>query len=405
MRQANTYELLNEETVLEYIQKQEARLKDQIPSFYQMLELGIRPTAKEIGDGNLNYVYRVEAGTESVIIKQAGPMARLSSGKEISRDRNRIESEILALQDELAPGLVPKVYWYDTVMCCCVMEDLKDYQIMRDSLLEGRRCSRFAEQMAVFLVSLLVKTSDLTKDHKKKKEMVKQFINPDLCEISERLVFNEAMLNLTGKNQTEPENEAFVQKNIYENRRLCLEAAKLKFHFMNFPQMLIHGDLHTGSIFVQENSIKIFDPEFAFFGPAGYDLGNVIAHLLLSAQRKKADGDKEMEKWLRDLAGDVITCYEAQFWKQFEKMEKDNLAQSEGFGDWYLGTILEDTAGYAGMELIRRTVGVAKTKDLAGIENPVLKQEAEREILETGIRLVMERRSAAEGAEALKKLL
>ena len=66
----------------------------------------------EIGDGNLNYVFRVaeEATGKSVIVKQAGEALRISAEMHVSTDRNRIESEILQLQDKYAPGSVPKIY-------------------------------------------------------------------------------------------------------------------------------------------------------------------------------------------------------------------------------------------------------------------------------------------------------
>lgn len=48
---------------------------------------------------------------------------------------------------------------------------------------------------------------------------------------------------------------------------------------MNNAQALIHGDLHSGSIFINEKGIKVIDPEFAFYGPMGYDIGNVIGNL------------------------------------------------------------------------------------------------------------------------------
>ena len=34
---------------------------------------------------------------------------------------------------------------------------------------------------------------------------------------------------------------------------------------MNNAQALLHGDLHTGSIFANEQGVKVIDPEFAFY--------------------------------------------------------------------------------------------------------------------------------------------
>ena len=93
-------------------------------------------SCKEIGDGNINFVYRVtDVHTNySVIIKHADDFIR-SSMQKASTDRNRIEAAILKLQGELAPGYVPEVYLYDPVMCIIVMEDLKDYENMRYALI------------------------------------------------------------------------------------------------------------------------------------------------------------------------------------------------------------------------------------------------------------------------------
>lgn len=74
----------------------------------------------------------------------------------------------------------------------------------------------------------------------------------------------------------------FVKRQLYEDKELILEVGKLKNNFMNNSQALIHGDLHSGSIFVNEESTKILDPEFAFYGPIGYDLENVIGNLFFT---------------------------------------------------------------------------------------------------------------------------
>ena len=98
--------------------------------------------------------------------------------------------------------------------------------------------------------------TDLVISRADKKENVKKFTNPELCDITEGL-------------------ENFVRENLYEDKVLHTEVLKLKDRFQNYSQSLIHGDLHSGSIFVNENGIKVIDPEFSFYGPIGYDVGNV----------------------------------------------------------------------------------------------------------------------------------
>ena len=63
-----------------------------------------------------------------------------------------------------------------------------------------------------------------------------------------------------------------MQKHLYRNEKLKAEVGMLRNAFMNNAQALIHGDLHSGSIFINKNGIKVIDPEFAFYGPRGYDI-------------------------------------------------------------------------------------------------------------------------------------
>ena len=75
-----------------------------------------------------------------------------------------------------------------------------------------------------------------------------------MCEITEDLVLTEPYNDIKKRNIIIPENGEFVRKELYEDKKLHIEIAKLKFDFMNNAQALIHGDLHTGSIFVKANA-------------------------------------------------------------------------------------------------------------------------------------------------------
>jgi 5-methylthioribose kinase len=346
----------------------------------------LKLSVKEIGDGNLNYVFRVvnETDGRSLIVKQAGVALRISAEMKISTDRNRIESEILLLQDKYAPGLVPKVYQYDTVMCVCIMEDLSDYRLMRYALMEHKTFPRFADDITSYMVNTLLNTTDVTMEHKAKKDLVKRFINPELCEITEDLVYTEPYNDNKKRNIVTSENLDFVKKELYGDKRLHLEAAKLKFEFMNNAQALLHGDLHTGSIFVKENAregeaaTRVFDPEFAFYGPIGYDAGNVIANLFFAWHNGNAAGNAVFSEWVLETAVSVIDMFKQKFLASFAKNVTDVMAKTEGFAEYYLASIIADTAACAGLELIRRTVGMAQVKDITTIADRDKRVKAER---------------------------
>lgn len=368
-------------------------------------EADAKLSCKEIGDGNLNYVFRIvdEKNNKSLIIKQAGPVARISDEFKLSPDRNRIESEILALQGELAPGFVPKMYNYDPIMNCCAMEDLSDHQIMRAALMEHKKFPLFADHISTFLVNTLLLTSDVVLDHKKKKELVKGFINPELCEISEDLVYTEPFYDCP-RNDVFEGSKQFVKEHIWDDKQLSLETAKLKFEFMTNGQSLIHGDLHTGSVFIKQDSTKVIDPEFAFYGPAGYDIGNVIANLIFAYANGKFTINDEASKndflnYIETTIKDTIDLFKDKFVKAWDEKATERVAKYEGFREYYLDGVLRDTSAVSGLELIRRTVGMAHVKDLITITDPEARANAERMVLTAGKKFIIDRQDMKTGAD------
>ena len=377
MSRFDTYFLMKTEDVTAYVE-------EKLSFFPKEAEL----ECKEIGDGNLNYVFRIkdkETG-RSIIIKQAGESLRIDENMKLSTDRGRIEAKILGIQEGYAPGLVPKVYLYDAVMCAMLMEDMVGHTMMRTGLINHETYPMFSEHISTFLVNSLLLSTDVVMNHKEKKENVKSFINPDLCEISEDLVYSEPFINYNNRNNVFAPNADFVKKELYEDKELHLEAAKLKFEFMNNAQALIHGDLHTGSIFINREHTYVFDPEFAFYGPMGYDIGNVIANMFFAWCNGDATIEDEMEK--EKFCGWVITCIEEIVDKFIEKFKisfkenvTDTMAKTEGFLEYYLNSVLTDTAGVAGHESIRRTVGMANVKDLTSIADEKKRARAEKIVI------------------------
>ncbi|WP_113928820.1 S-methyl-5-thioribose kinase [Bacillus sp. P14.5] len=367
-------------------------------------------SCKEIGDGNLNYVFRVidNKNDKSLIIKQAGPIARISDEFKLSPDRNRIESEILELQYKLAPGFVPKMYCYDPIMNCCAMEDLSDHEIMRTALMDNKKFPLFADHITTYMVNTLLLTSDVVMGHKEKKDLVKNFMNPELCEITEDLVYTEPFFDCP-RNDVFPSSREYVQENIWNDQNLQLETAKLKFEFMTNAQSLLHGDLHTGSIFIKEDSTKVIDPEFAFYGPAGYDVGNVIANLTFALLNTKyttsapEERNDQME-YLQNTIIDIIDLFKEKFLTAWDEKASDRTAKYLGFKEHYLNSILRDTAAVTGLELCRRIIGLAHVKDITLIEGQEKRAAAEKECLTAGKRFILERETLKTGEDFIKVL-
>ena len=352
-------------------------------------------TAKEIGDGNINYIFKVEdkINGKSIVLKQADKLLR-SSGRPLDLSRSKIEANILKIENDLAPNFVPKVYLYDEIMCVLAMEDISEYKNLRTELLAGKIFPNLANNISEFLSKTLLLTTDLFMNKFEKKKNVKEFINPELCDISECLVFTEPYDNNKNRNIITPGNEEFVEKFLYENEDLHFAILKLREKFMNYSQSLIHGDLHSGSIFINEKGIKIIDPEFSFYGPMAYDVGNVIGNLDFPLYRAKffMEENEKKEKfinWLEKCIFDIPNLFSEKCKLLWEKYSNDKLLKNEKFRDYYIENIVKDSLAYAGTEIIRRTIGDAKVLGLTSLESSEKKLQFERELINQAILMIM----------------
>lgn len=350
--------------------------------------------AKEIGDGNINYIFKVENNIDgkSIVLKQADKLLR-SSGRPLDLTRSKIEANILKIENNLAPHFVPEIHFYDEIMCVLAMEDISEYKNLRTELMAGKIFPDLADNISEFLSRTLLLTTDLFMDKFKKKENVKEFINPELCDISECLVFTEPYNNNKKRNIITSGNEEFVEKILYEDEDLHFTILKLKEKFMNYSQSLIHGDLHSGSIFINEKGIKIIDPEFSFYGPMAYDIGNVIGNLYFPLYRAKffMEESEEKEKfinWLEKCILDIPILFSEKCKLLWEKYSNDKLLKNKKFRDYYIENIIEDSLSYAGTEMIRRVVGDAKVLELTSLENSEKKLQLERELISKAISMI-----------------
>ncbi|WP_423408754.1 S-methyl-5-thioribose kinase [Heyndrickxia sp. MSNUG] len=396
MADFNSYFLMNADEVIQYVKSK--------TSFFDGSN---NLKCAEIGDGNLNYVFRVidEESGKSVIVKQAGDTARISDEFKLSTNRIRIESNVLKLEGELAPGLVPEVYLYDNVMNCCVMEDLSDHTILRTALMEERIFPKLADDLTTFMVNTLLLTSDVVMEHKEKKARVQDYINPELCEISEDLVYSEPFTDHNNRNDLFPANKEWIEQNIYADDALRFEAAKLKFAFMTNAQALVHGDLHSGSVFVKEDSTKVIDPEFAFYGPMGYDAGNVVANLMFAWSRAHVTkADEKYLSWLEETIRDTVDLFAEKFLASWKGNVTEIMAKERGFDRWYLDTVLKDTAAVTGMEMVRRIAGLAKVKDLTTISDEQQRVKAERLCLTAAKQFILKAARFKTGEDFLRVL-
>jgi len=394
---------LDSTTVVDYLRGQ--------PALAAHLPLDAPLHASEVGDGNLNQVFIVRSQDEpprTVVVKQALPYLRVAGESwPLTRERMRFESQALIKHNELAPGLAPQVFLYDDALSLVVMEDLSQLQVMRKPLVARHRFPHFADHISTFLARTLFFTSDLYLTGPEKKLLQAQFINPHLCEIQEKFVFTNPFMTAP-ENNWNPLVDDAVQA-VRRNSALKLAIAEMKAGYMTNGQALIHSDLHTGSIMADSQETRVIDPEFAFFGPMGFDVGAVLENLVLNylahfAHTPDPAVRAEYQAYLLGLVREIWTQFAAKFDALWLAEPRGDLMPAaywaypggaDAFAEFrrrYLANLLHDTAGYGGSKMLRRMMGIVSVWDITSIADPAQRAVAERLAIRIGSRWVLERK-------------
>ncbi|KAJ8768994.1 hypothetical protein K2173_023989 [Erythroxylum novogranatense] len=394
---------LDEKILIEYIKSTPA-LSDKIGNKFDDLKI------KEVGDGNLNFVYIVVGSTGSFVVKQALPYVRLiGESWPMSKERAYFESLTLKKHGKLCPEHVPEVYHFDRTMSLTGMRYLEPpHIILRKGLVAGIEYPMLAEHISNYMARTLFHTSLIyrtTTEHKR--DVAEYCANVELCRLTEQVVFSDPYRVSQHNRWTSPYLDRDAEA-IREDNTLKLEAAELKSMFCERAQALIHGDLHTSSIMVTQDSTQVLDSEFAFVGPMGYDTGAFVGNLILAfyAQDGHANQENDRKKYKEWILKTIEETW-VLFYKKFTALWDEH---KNGHGEAYLPEIynnpelqllvqkkfmtdlLHDTLGFGAAKMIRRIVGVAHVEDFESIADAAKRAKCERQALEMAKLLVKERR-------------
>jgi 5-methylthioribose kinase len=353
---------------------------------------------REVGDGNLNLVFIVRGPSGGVAVKQALPYVRLvGESWPLPLSRAHYEHMALTLQGSAAPGLTPEIHHYDEEMALIVMELLEPHVVMRKGMIAGTVYPKFAEDITTFMANTLFATSDLSLPAADKKGLIGAFSgNTALCKITEDLIFTDPYRIADMNRWTKPYLDGFAES-FRNDGELKIAVSRLKLKFLSSAEALVHGDLHTGSVMLTPSNTRVIDPEFAFIGPMGFDVGAVIANLLLNylsqvGHEELPGGRDGYRSWILETVEEVWTMFRAKFLANWHKTEGDAYP-AVLFADeasrkalelekaHYMDRLFQDTVGFAAAKMIRRILGLAHNIDLEWIKDERLRATAEARAL------------------------
>ncbi len=364
--------------------------------------LGGRPEdwqVREVGDGNLNLVFIVEGPDGSVCIKQALPYVRAAGPSwPMSPKRAFFENCYYTAVAPHVGALIPKIYHYDSELYCMVMERLSPHTILRRGLIAGRRYDNLARDVGEYIARACFFTSDFARPFERKMDGMALFAgNKPLMRITVDLVFAEPYIASARNRHTSPQLDEIVA-DLRRDGRLKVAAAHFGQKFLSEAQALIHGDLHSGSVMVTGHDTRVIDPEFAFYGPIGFDLGAFFGNLLLSwysqpGHSTASDDRVAYQQWILQQAGTFWDTFRRSFlalWNENANGDAFPAAMFSASHDAamlrsarsaFVDSLFADMLGFGACKMIRRILGFAHVIDFECIQNANLRADCEASAL------------------------
>jgi 5-methylthioribose kinase len=393
-----SYELLTIETVPDYIAS-----RADLSAIVDAADLHVR----EIGDGNLNLVFIAQDGAgRGICLKQSLPYVRLvGESWPLTPHRATAEARAYDAAVAAAPEHVPDYHGFDSTRFILAMADLSEWTVWRTALNAGEIHRGVAGQMGDYVGRVAFATSVFGKEIEDVQRAAAAAVNPDLCRITEDLVFTEPYIEHEHNSvhaDVEPEVMA-----LREDRQLIAEVGGLKYRFVTAGQALVHGDLHTGSVMVRHTpgadgaaaNGKAIDGEFCYYGPVGFDVGALLGNYLAALSRARVlDRPTAFTDFLRSLGSETWEAFEAAVRVRWPE-RVDRFYSDEMLDDW-MASVWHDSIGFGGCKAIRRIVGLAKVSDIETLEGEQHVAAATM-VLRTAARWIKERRELASPADLM----
>lgn len=404
MSASASYEALSVETLPERL-KSVAALASQVGADHATWQV------QEVGDGNLNLVFIVTGPKGKAVVKQALPYVRLVGDSwPLPLYRAFFEYHALTRQVARDPGSVPEIFYFDEVQALIVMEYLSPHLILRRKLIAGQRVDGLAEFLGRFCARTAFRGSELSMKSGDKKADVALFAgNVDIPAITEALVFTDPYCSAEMNHHTEGLEP--VVKRLRSDVALKVKVQQALQRFVSNTETMVHGDLHSGSIMSTDRESRVIDPEFAQYGPMGFDIGMLCANFLMayfSQPAHRGDDLDAYQEWILGVIEEVCTTFEAEF-RHLWNTERTgilypaSLFEDQGHDstpacDAVLAGIWRDAWAVCGIEMHRRCLSLAHNADFEDIADPAVRAPLEARNLLMGAELIHEAERLANGS-------
>jgi 5-methylthioribose kinase len=289
------------------------------------------------GDGNINWVRRaiIEGNPpRSVIVKQARPALERFPQYQAPTERIVCEARYLERARPFDPeGVCPRLLRFDEASRVLVLEDLGAAERLDAALARSADVSGPLAALARFLARVHRGTRG-------RPELAAAFANEPMQRLHGDHIF---ALPYQPNDFALPPRTAARAAQLRGDAALVAAAARAYERYLTPEGALVHGDVQAGNVLLPPGGVKLLDAEISHVGDPAFDVGMLLAHAALpAAARGEAAGARPL----------LERCWQAY------------ASEHGAAGLPALGAALR----YAGLELLRRTVGAARVAAVADDE-------------------------------------
>jgi len=289
----------------------------------------------------MNFLVRVRTESGSIIVKQSRPWVEKYPQIDAPVERVFVEATFYETlkQDHFFDQFVPGLIGFDAKNLMLAMEDLgksTDFTFLYN---KGSSLSASERRSLIEFISHLHNSTFPTRSFPD---------NAELKKLNHIHIFEYPYLRNNGFDLNTIQNGLQELSLKYKDNELLKRTVNaLGKLYLSTRGALVHGDYYPGSWLKTKSGVKIIDPEFSHYGYPEFDMGIMIAHLLMS---------HVSESQIRDMMQDYL--------------------MPKGF-DTTLCT------QFCGAEIIRRIIGLAQLPlDMSLDEKADILERAEQMILE-----------------------
>lgn len=401
--------VLSKENITEYLKEQMPDLDYSRPLIISEIGEG---TQEEDGDGYVNYVFRVSDGKRKLILKQARSVGRVTGFTGMCMQRTAVEYDYMKIGRVIVPEYIPELYFYDDKNLVFAVEDVSYLKISRFQLNKSEMFPKMAQQAADYLARMHFYTSDYYLETEVFRKLQIRFMNSKMRQFFDDQTFVSRDCGEAGDMGFElnPEYAEDIRTLILDPR-VILERHKLRDLYMRKAEALLHADFHTSNVFVSKEQLKAIDMEFAFFGPAAYDLGYLQANLLSQCAcgvfRPFNSRQKRLEfvGFILATMQLIFTEYCKIFFRCWDKDAKDIYQGVPGLQEHVKKQLLQDMIGFCANSHIFRCAADIRYPEYDDLADKTAIRNAKLLSLAMDHRMILRRAEYADAQEWIDDML